>query len=175
MPMGPLRLLDEVGVDVAAHVASTLEEALPHLPKAPPLIHTMVAAKLLGRTTGRGFYNHTQGGTQLNKDIPRMCQDWGVEMLPATISERLVLLMVNEAARCLEEHVSSHPDDIDFAMIMGTGWAPFRGGPLRYADAIGPTKIVASLEKYANNGEPEFLPCNLLIEKARTHTHFHEN
>jgi 3-hydroxyacyl-CoA dehydrogenase/enoyl-CoA hydratase/3-hydroxybutyryl-CoA epimerase len=87
----------------------------------------------------------------------------------------MVLLMINEAARCLEEGVVTDPADIDFAMIMGTGFAPFRGGPLRYADRLGIAALVADLNRFANAGAAHFTPCELLQKMAATHETFYKN
>jgi 3-hydroxyacyl-CoA dehydrogenase/enoyl-CoA hydratase/3-hydroxybutyryl-CoA epimerase len=78
----------------------------------------------------------------------------------------MVYLMLNEAARCLEEQVVREPAEVDFAMIMGTGFAPFRGGPLRYADTLGTTRLVGDMERLAQQGLPEFEPCGLLRSLA---------
>ena len=78
----------------------------------------------------------------------------------------MVLLMVNEAARCLEEELVAAPEDIDFAMIFGTGFAPFRGGPLRYADTAGIQSIVDRLTKLSGAGEQRFEPCGYIKKMA---------
>ncbi|MGH6629145.1 MAG: 3-hydroxyacyl-CoA dehydrogenase family protein, partial [Burkholderiales bacterium] len=85
----------------------------------------------------------------------------------ATLTDRMVLVMVNEAARVLEEGVAGAPEDVDFGMIFGTGWAPFRGGPLRHADTLGASEIVRRLEKLAAEVAPYFAPCDRLTEMAR--------
>ncbi len=77
-----------------------------------------------------------------------------------------MLLMVNEAARCLEEKIVATPEDVDFGMVMGTGFAPFRGGPLRYADTLGAASLVASMDALGVAGDPKFLPCELLRKMA---------
>ena len=82
------------------------------------------------------------------------------------LQHRMVLLMLNEAARCLEEDLVAAPEDIDFAMIFGTGFAPFRGGPLRYADTVGIQKVVDDLKALSDEGESRFGPCDRLIEMA---------
>jgi 3-hydroxyacyl-CoA dehydrogenase len=92
----------------------------------------------------------------------------------ATLQERMVLLMVNEAARCLEEQIVTEAADVDFAMIMGTGFAPFRGGPLRYADALGISKAVDSMKKFADAGAPYFAPCSLLRSMVADGKKFYE-
>ena len=89
------------------------------------------------------------------------------------LANQMALVMVNEAARVLEEGVVSSPKDIDFGMMLGAGWAPFRGGPLRFADHEGITRIVLSLEKlYRDEGAP-YRPCDLLVAMARKSKKFH--
>ncbi|NNM28052.1 MAG: hypothetical protein HKO57_00900, partial [Akkermansiaceae bacterium] len=132
MPMGPLRLLDEVGLDVAMHVAETLSAAFPDRMKAPPLLKTMATEGLVGRKGGAGFYLYDQKGPRPN---PAALELQGPHQpLPDDLGHELALTMVREAARCLDEDVAETADDIDLAMILGTGFAPFRGGPMRYAE-----------------------------------------
>jgi hypothetical protein len=85
----------------------------------------------------------------------------------------MVLLMINEAARCLEEQVVATPDDVDFGMVMGTGFAPFRGGPLRYADSEGVEKIVAAMRHWVARGETRFESCALLQHMANRSEKFY--
>jgi 3-hydroxyacyl-CoA dehydrogenase/enoyl-CoA hydratase/3-hydroxybutyryl-CoA epimerase len=86
----------------------------------------------------------------------------------------MVLLMVNEAARCLEEAIVAEPGDVDFAMIMGTGFAPFRGGPLRFADFIGASQLVAEMKRLGDSGDVRFAPCRLLEDMARQGQRFYQ-
>jgi 3-hydroxyacyl-CoA dehydrogenase / enoyl-CoA hydratase / 3-hydroxybutyryl-CoA epimerase len=83
--------------------------------------------------------------------------------------------MVNEAARCFEEQIVESPGDIDFAMVMGTGFAPFRGGPLRYADSLGARAVVDELSRLAETAGPHYAPSALLREMANSGKRFHEN
>jgi 3-hydroxyacyl-CoA dehydrogenase/enoyl-CoA hydratase/3-hydroxybutyryl-CoA epimerase len=83
------------------------------------------------------------------------------------MSERMNLVMLNEAARTLEEGVVATPEDVDFGMIAGTGWAPFRGGPLRHADSVGIRPLVERMEKLADTYDERFEPCKYLLELAR--------
>jgi 3-hydroxyacyl-CoA dehydrogenase/enoyl-CoA hydratase/3-hydroxybutyryl-CoA epimerase len=87
----------------------------------------------------------------------------------------MVLLMVNEAARCLEEEIVPEPADVDFAMIMGTGFAPFRGGPLRYADSVGISNIVDSMNRLVDSGAKHFAPCGLLRDLAAIGKNFYKS
>ena len=91
------------------------------------------------------------------------------------IVSRLMLLMVNEAARCLEEKVVATAEDADFGMMMGTGFAPFRGGPLRYADYVGLKNVVDQLDALRSQAGRKFAPCDLLRQHAEKGTKFYEN
>jgi len=86
----------------------------------------------------------------------------------------MVFLMVNEAARCVEERIVSSAEDVDFAMVMGTGFAPFRGGPLRYADKIGIKTAVENMEALVRSGATHFEPCQLLRDLAANGRGFYE-
>jgi 3-hydroxyacyl-CoA dehydrogenase/enoyl-CoA hydratase/3-hydroxybutyryl-CoA epimerase len=89
------------------------------------------------------------------------------------LAQRLVFLMVNEAARCVEEKVVESAEDADYGMILGTGFAPFRGGPLRYAEHFGLSKVVEELERLART-EEKFSPCEILKKHARDGTKFYD-
>lgn len=127
MPMGPIRLLDEVGLDVALHVADTMISAFGERFAVPDVINQKVAAGNLGRKSGRGFYRYNgkkEASQKASKSMERK-----------EISSGLANLMVEESKMVLDEGVASSPDDIDFAMILGTGFAPFLGGPMTYGKA----------------------------------------
>jgi 3-hydroxyacyl-CoA dehydrogenase/enoyl-CoA hydratase/3-hydroxybutyryl-CoA epimerase len=171
MPMGPLRLLDEVGIDVALHVAKTLAEAYRDRMVLPEILGRMVQSNLLGRKAGCGFYVHPKGKDP--RANPAVDHHTHHGMTMASLQSRMVYLMLNEAARCLEEQVVREPAEVDFAMIMGTGFAPFRGGPLRYADTLGTTKLVGDMERMVQQGLHEFEPCALLRSLAATGKNFY--
>ena len=186
MPMGPLRLMDEVGLDVGNHVALDLGVRLPG--SMPPdhgtgaAIKTMIDKGWLGRKAGKGFYLYADGGKKddalppLNPEAaalqtgqPEPSSQRYHDLMQredALLRDRLVLVMVNEAARVLEEKVVEAPEDVDFGMIMGTGWAPFRGGPLRYADHRGLAEIVMRLAEIASRSGKHFAPAKRLRELA---------
>jgi 3-hydroxyacyl-CoA dehydrogenase/alkylation response protein AidB-like acyl-CoA dehydrogenase/enoyl-CoA hydratase/carnithine racemase len=168
MPMGPMCLLDEVGIDVSRHVAQILAASYPDRMAVPEMLSKMIQAGMLGRKSGRGFYLHRKGKPpQPNAHVASFCGNRTPSALSRKdLQERMVLLMVNEAARCLEEQVVTEPADVDFAMIMGTGFAPFRGGPLRYADTVGIPTLVAAMDRLAASGSPHFAPCSLLRSMA---------
>ena len=179
MPMGPLRLTDEVGADVALDVAATLAAAFPDRMHVPEALPAMQGAGLLGRKVGKGFYKYRKG---CRRHRPTKA---GGEAAPAAacrkppyrdeIGQRLVLLMVNEAARCLEERIVATPGEVDLAMVMGTGFAPFRGGPLRYADSVTVAKVVDDLTRLAATAGPHYTPCDLLRDMAKTSRRFYDD
>jgi 3-hydroxyacyl-CoA dehydrogenase/enoyl-CoA hydratase/3-hydroxybutyryl-CoA epimerase len=168
MPMGPLRLLDEVGLDVSLHVAEALAAKFSARMKIPDCLRKMSAGGLLGRKSGRGFYLHEKSReAKPNPQISTYVQgERARTLLREDLRERMVFLMVNEAARCLEEQIVTDPADVDFAMIMGAGFAPFRGGPLRYADAVGAARLAGAMSCLSDSGAAHFAPCDLLVEMA---------
>ena len=174
MPMGPLRLLDEVGVDVAQHVGRYLGSCFPGSMAMSGLLDEMVEKGMLGRKTGRGYYEYNGKKTSGNNRLQSMKKpDRVSEFDQKYLEERMVLLMINEGARCIEESVVDDPRDIDFAMVMGTGFAPFRGGLLRYADAIGMKRIVTGMNHLAEDEDVRFTPCPLLVSMEKNNQRFY--
>jgi len=165
MPMGPLRLIDEVGVDIASDVARTLAAAFPDHVQVPRLLGEMERRGLLGKKSGKGFFEYKKNGDPLPcRDAQQLRLAHGRHWSQHDLQSRMALLMVNEAARCLAEKTVATAADVDFGMVMGTGFAPFRGGPLRYADALGTRTVVAELQRIADAGNPHHAPCALLCE-----------
>jgi 3-hydroxyacyl-CoA dehydrogenase/enoyl-CoA hydratase/3-hydroxybutyryl-CoA epimerase len=150
MPMGPIELADVVGLDVAAHVGQIVAQELGR--PAPDLtrLRELIAAKKLGRKSGEGFYVWNEGKPQ-KPPAPAAAP-------PADLLDRLVLVLVNECVACLRERVVDDPDLIDAAVIFGTGFAPFRGGPLAYARSRGVALVVTRLEELAVRYGPRFQP-----------------
>jgi 3-hydroxyacyl-CoA dehydrogenase / enoyl-CoA hydratase / 3-hydroxybutyryl-CoA epimerase len=173
MPMGPLRLVDEVGLDVSQHVAKDLETRVPHLAPMDDTVSQMLGKGWLGKKSGRGFYEYGSSGSERsNSRLPEFQKKTAEGSVDADLRDRLVLVMVNEAARTLEEGVVSAAEDVDFAMIMGTGWAPFRGGPLKYADLLGIGAVVDRLNSLQSAAGAHFAPCRLLVELASNKSSF---
>lgn len=131
MPMGPLRLLDEVGLDVAGDVAKTLADAFPDRMTIPEVLGLLVSAGHTGRKSGSGFYDYD--GHRTTPSPMALALRSGKEPAPPDLASHLALAMSREARLCLEEGIAETADDIDLAMVLGTGYAPFRGGPMQYA------------------------------------------
>jgi 3-hydroxyacyl-CoA dehydrogenase/enoyl-CoA hydratase/3-hydroxybutyryl-CoA epimerase len=191
MPMGPLRLIDEIGVDITVDIANTLEKAYGQRDHVPTILFWLRDQQMLGRKMGAGFYKY-QGTIQTpNEPLaqwrrafhgqpegPNIPPDWRRDprfrMNEEQLAHRLVFLMVNEAARCVEEKVVESPEDADYGMILGTGFAPFRGGPLRFAEHFGLSKVVEELERLARV-EEKFSLSEILRKHARERTKFYED
>lgn len=171
MPMGPLTLFDEVGIDVTHKVAGILEAAFGHIMKASPVIATLYENQRFGKKNSRGFYLHRGKDKQVDTSVYRLFDKTREEAAPLAlgiIQERCLLLMINEAARCLEEDVVRHPRDVDIGMIFGTGFPPFRGGLLRYADSLGSERLRQNLESYAEGYGERFAPAQLIVDMAKS-------
>ncbi|HEY3664149.1 MAG TPA: 3-hydroxyacyl-CoA dehydrogenase NAD-binding domain-containing protein [Chthoniobacterales bacterium] len=171
MPMGPLRLVDEIGVDITIDIAATLEKSLGARASTPAILKKMQEAKMLGRKTGSGFYKYEGKVQSPNEALEQWRQASAADKSAGDLALRLVYLMVNEAARCLEEEVVAAPEDADYGMILGTGFAPLRGGPLRFSDHFGAAKMVAAGDRHGG----KFEPCDLLRQQAKKGTKFYED
>jgi 3-hydroxyacyl-CoA dehydrogenase/enoyl-CoA hydratase/3-hydroxybutyryl-CoA epimerase len=176
-PVGPVTLLDEVGLDVAAKVAGVMQGALGER-LAPAIgLDRLVAAGRLGRKNGRGFFRYERGKKRGVDGT--VYADLGLgrggrgRMGREEIAERLSILMLNEAARAVEECIVRSPRDGDIGAVFGIGFPPFRGGPLRALDAMGAGRAVEVLERLAGRHGPRFAPAAILVEQARTGGRFH--
>jgi 3-hydroxyacyl-CoA dehydrogenase / enoyl-CoA hydratase / 3-hydroxybutyryl-CoA epimerase len=175
MPMGPLALMDEVGLDIGEKVIHVLHAALGERMAPPAIMKTVADKKLLGKKGGKGLYLYDEAGKRagFNPEITAAIKVEPKPKLKGEIQDRLVLIMVNEAARCLEEGVISDPSQLDLAMVFGTGFAPFYGGVLRYADQVGTRVIRQKLEYLSKVAGQSYEPCQLLIEKAQRGENFY--
>lgn len=171
MPMGPLRLIDEIGVDITVDIAETLQKAYGQRAQSPELLRRMQKEKLFGRKTGAGFYRY-EGKAQTPNDSIVSWRRTSAGNVAGDLAHRLMFLMINEAARCLEEKVIASPDDADYGMVLGTGFPPFRGGPLRFAENFGLKRVVDEMTALAQS-DPKFAPCELLKEHAKAGTRFY--
>ncbi len=148
MPMGPIELADTVGLDICLSVAEILSRSLDTT--VPPRLRSLVEAGRLGRKSGEGFYTYKKGKPQK----ARLKHD----EMPADLSDRLVLSMLNEAVACLREGVVENEDLLDGGIIFGTGFAPFRGGPIHYLRSEGAARLRARLEALAHAHGERFAP-----------------
>ncbi len=165
MPMGPLELLDEIGLDVARKVAHVLTDSFGERMPSVSLLDRLAAAGTLGKKTGLGFYRYEKGRRKdVNPAVTASATNAAAEA-PEEMVNRLVDAMVNEAALALDERVVVRPEDVDLAMVMGTGFPPFRGGLLRHADAAGIGAIVERLARRQQAGATGG-PCGRLQRMA---------
>ena len=171
MPMGPLELLDEIGLDVARKVAHVLEEAFGGRVSAVGMIDRLVSAGSLGKKSGLGFYRYEKG-TRRGVNPALHAAAAAATASPQEICDRLIDAMVNEAALALDEGVVARADDVDLAMVYGTGFPPFRGGLLRHADSVGVGTIVARLARRQQEGAPSG-PCGRLQRMALGNERFY--
>jgi 3-hydroxyacyl-CoA dehydrogenase/enoyl-CoA hydratase/3-hydroxybutyryl-CoA epimerase len=170
-PVGPITLLDEVGIDVGAKVSKILHAGYGERMKPPEALEAVVASGRLGRKNGRGFYTYGEGKKKLVDESVYALLPGGKarqKLDRGEVAERLVLALVNEAARALGDGVIRTPRDGDIGAVFGIGFPPFRGGPFRLADAMGARVVVEKLERLRQRHGERFLPAPLLVEKART-------
>lgn len=167
-PVGPVTLMDEVGIDVAAKVGPIMIEAFGERMEPPPIMTRLVDDGRFGRKNGKGFY--TYGGKKKEVD-ETVYQVLGISpgkaMEPVQLAERCAMMMINEAALCYQEGILRSPRDGDLGSVFGLGFPPFRGGPFRYVDSLGAAKVVEKLEALAASQGPRFQPAQVLVDMAR--------
>jgi 3-hydroxyacyl-CoA dehydrogenase/enoyl-CoA hydratase/3-hydroxybutyryl-CoA epimerase len=176
-PVGPMTLLDEVGIDVATKVAPILESAFGERMAPPPMFEKLKADDRKGRKNGRGFYRYDskkKGHKPVDESIYSVLGVQPTLMLSdSEIVERCLLMMINEAVRCLEDNIIRNCRDGDIGAIFGIGFPPFLGGPFRYIDSQGAENVVKRLEYYAEKLGERFTPSNLLRAKAEANESFY--
>lgn len=175
MPMSPFLLADEVGNDVGYKVSKIFEESYGPRMAVPKILTLMYDNKLFGKKTGKGFYLYEGDKTKVNPEVARLRQSLNEPSKVVSDNDkrdRVFLLMINEASRCLEEKVVANAASLDMAMIMGTGFPPFRGGLLRYADELGIDYVVNGLNRLKGVYGDRFAPSQLLLDMQRTHKTF---
>ncbi|PSQ97237.1 MAG: crotonase [Bacteroidetes bacterium SW_9_63_38] len=182
-PMGPFELLDFVGIDVASKITDVMSD---HFPLAPEDISDSAArladAGLLGQKTNIGFYHYgpSDNGSgkdrkDLNQNIYRnLGQTRRATPSPAIVQERLTLMMVNEAVRCLDDGVLRGPRDGDVGAVFGLGFPAYLGGPFRFIDQKGPSEVTKRMRDLAYQFGDRFSPTKLLIEHDHRKTAFHD-
>lgn len=188
LPLGPLELLDEVGLDIAAHAARSLQDAFGERMNPSGAPGRLVERGRLGKKSGEGLYTYRRRGGKLRRGGPSheiaALADAGAGRAildDETILDRLLLPLVNEAARCLSEHVVEEAADLDLASVLGMGFPPFRGGVLRYADTRGPAVLAEHMRRIAATpaiqarpgGRARFEPAPMLATLAASGGLFH--
>lgn len=147
MPMGPLELADAVGLDVCLSVGKVLAEAF--AVNVPERLRQLVGQGRLGHKAGRGFYEYKQG--KIRRAAAKFVAD-------DVLRDRLILTLINEAVACLHEGVVEDPDLVDAGMVFGTGFAPFRGGPMHYLKTRGKQEVLSRLHTLAERFGARFAP-----------------
>jgi 3-hydroxyacyl-CoA dehydrogenase/enoyl-CoA hydratase/3-hydroxybutyryl-CoA epimerase len=178
-PVGPMALLDEVGIDVGQKVSHTLSEAFGERMSPAPLMDKLIADERFGRKNRRGLYVYGDAkggkGKRVDASVYSLLGVSGTRRLDSReTAERCVLQMVNEAAHCLGEGIIKSPRDGDIGAVFGLGFPPFRGGPFRYVDSIGAGQIVQRLRDLAERVGERFEPAPALVEHAESGRPFHE-
>lgn len=178
-PVGPIALLDEVGIDVGTKVAPVLEKAFGARMESPKASGAMIEAGYLGRKTGKGFYvydakSKKKGEKPVNEALFDLLEAPKGRSMPAeAITERCTWMLVNEAVHCLGDGIISEPMHGDIGAVFGIGFPPFRGGPFRFVDGIGADKAVKTLERLAKQHGERFEPAPLLREMAASGKRFY--
>lgn len=175
-PVGPVKLLDEVGIDVGTKIIPILMEAFGERFTAPSAFDKVLADDRKGKKNKKGFYDYSgkKPGKAVDESIYAL-----LGVTPAKsrseseIAERCVLMMLNEAARCLDEGVIRNARDGDIGAIFGIGFPPFLGGPFRYMDQLGISKVVERLTYYAEKVDPKFKPASVLVSMAENKVSFY--
>ncbi len=169
-PVGPITLLDEVGMDVGLKASEVMHAAFGERMQPGPGVEKMVNAGRLGRKSGSGFYLYRDG--HKTEPDPAAYRLLGVKPLAGfdagVVQQRLGLMLVNEAALALHEGVVRSARDGDIGAVFGIGFPAFRGGPLRYIDSLGAARVVSALEGLVVAHGPRFTPAPVLVEMART-------
>ena len=176
MPMGPMALLDEVGIDVAAKVGVILKERFSGRIQQSRVVDMLYADHRLGKKGGKGLYVYEEGKRKApDPAVYRLLSVTAPHPADAKqVVERMVLSMISEAALILQEKIVASAAELDLAMIMGTGFPPFRGGLLRYADSLGAQSIVARLEELTKRHGARFAPSEPLRRLAQRNAKFYE-
>jgi len=173
-PVGPITLLDEVGLDVAAKVGPIMIEAFGARFEPPAVMKKLLADDRKGRKNGRGFYTYEEKKKKPDKAVyallgvkPKTKAD------PVELAERCAYLMLNEAAYCLDEGILRSPRDGDIGAIFGLGFPPFRGGPFRMVDQVGAAEVVRKLQALQGRFGDRFAPAPNLVRMASTSATFY--
>ncbi|MGD8111212.1 fatty acid oxidation complex subunit alpha FadJ [Vibrio sp. TRT 17S01] len=174
-PVGPITLLDEVGVDIGAKIMPILVSELGDRFKGPDVFDTLLNDGRKGRKSGKGFYTYKGKKKEVDKTVYKLL---GLtpepKMSEEDIALRCVLPMLNEAVRCLDEGIIRSPRDGDIGAIFGIGFPPFLGGPFRYMDQLGIKNLVETMNQFAQKYGERFAPCDGLLTRAGLEERFYK-
>ena len=173
-PVGPMALLDEVGLDIANHAGEVISEYAGARADTSPIFKQMIDGGRLGRKSKRGFYDYRKQPKKVDRSVYELFGWERSQVEDLEIIERCWMQMLNETARCIEDGIIENPNDIDIGVIFGFGFPPFRGGILREADKQGLDYIVARLEDYAETYGERLAPTQLLVDMAAKGERFHK-
>jgi len=174
MPMGPIELVDTVGIDIGYAVLDILHKAYGARMEPSKIIEPVYKKlKLLGKKGSKGFYKYSGKEKVVNEDInPYIKQT--ITLSDEEIVQRCIFIMINEASRCLEEKIVSKASELDLALIFGTGFPPFRGGLLRYADSLESKTIYSKLSEFQNKYGSRFEPAKLITKLSKNNEKFYK-
>jgi 3-hydroxyacyl-CoA dehydrogenase/enoyl-CoA hydratase/3-hydroxybutyryl-CoA epimerase len=170
-PVGPVTLLDEVGIDVGAKISPILQKELGERFEAPTAFEKLLQDERKGKKNSKGFYQYNSKQKKGNREVDSSVYSL-LKITPAQklnreeVAERCVVQMLNEAVRCLDEGIIASARDGDIGAIFGIGFAPFRGGPFRYMDNMGIANLASKLTSYQQRFGDRFAPCDLLVKMA---------
>ncbi|MHA2708761.1 fatty acid oxidation complex subunit alpha FadJ [Vibrio owensii] len=166
-PVGPITLLDEVGVDIGAKIMPILVNELGERFKGPDVFDTLLNDGRKGRKTGKGFYTYKGKKKEVDKSVYKLLNLTPESKLSDNdIALRCVLPMLNEAVRCLDDGIIRSPRDGDIGAIFGIGFPPFLGGPFRYMDQFGLKELVEKMNEFASKYGERYAPCDGLLTRA---------
>ncbi len=183
-PMGPAYLLDVVGIDTARHAGAVMAEAYPDrmAHEGRTAVEAMFEAKRFGQKNGKGFYAYVPDRKGVPKKEPDPAAEAivrdlapreGPEVADADIVDRMMLPMIIESSRCLEDGIVGTPVELDLGLVYGLGFPPFRGGALRYADAVGLRALCQTAERYRSLGRL-YQPTDQMLRLAQSGATFHK-
>lgn len=176
MPVGPFKLLDEVGLDVGVKVQHILEQAYGKRMQASEMVDKLIADQRFGKKVKKGFYDYKSGGRLVDPTVYTLLGIKPGKNLPdAEIVERCMLPLLNEAALCLEEGVIASTRDGDIGTVFGLGFPPFRGGPFRYMDTLGAGALLTKLKQYQQQFGERFTPAPNLERMAQGSERFYKD
>ncbi|MFZ3432416.1 fatty acid oxidation complex subunit alpha FadJ [Vibrio harveyi] len=174
-PVGPITLLDEVGVDIGAKIMPILVNELGERFKGPDVFDTLLNDGRKGRKSGKGFYTYKGKKKEVDKSVYKLLNLTPESKLSDNdIALRCVLPMLNEAVRCLDDGIIRSPRDGDIGAIFGIGFPPFLGGPFRYMDQFGLKELVEKMNEFASKYGDRYAPCDGLLTRAGEGRNFYD-